>query len=113
MSQDTATLAALILIVVAIGVRVMTGSLLLDRKKALTDILAQLRATRVELEFARERKKAAEDVVHFAERQKMDLQRQIEKTKEDLKILAEAGGKEDGGHEVKAARSLGRRSSDD
>ena len=82
-----------------------------NRKKDLTDLLAQLRAVRVELDFARERKKAAEDVIHFGERQKVDLQRQIEQTKEDLKILEaeENSGKEDGVREIKVARSLERR----
>ena len=98
MSADSATLLAAILIIVVIGVRIVTGSILNSSKRALAEVNGRLRAVRVDLEFARERRKAAENVLYFSERQKEDLYGKIELHKEDLETMEkeEAGGAEGG-----------------
>ena len=115
MSLDTATLAALGMIVLAIAARIVTGHLLQGSKKSLSDSLAQVRALRAELGFAKDRQKAVEDVIHFGERQKIDLRSQIEIAQEQLQMLVEEDGEapEEGvDREIKVARSLRRPSSD-
>ena len=101
MSVENATMAAIVLIIMALGARILTTTLLAGRKKEISKITAALRGARAELEFAKERTKAAESVISFSERQKRDLIEQIGYTREDLKILeaeaeAEAEPKEPG-----------------
>ena len=87
MSADSATLLAAILIIVVIGVRIVTGSLLNSSKRALAEVNGRLRAARTELDFARERRKAAENVLYFSERQKEDLAGKIQMHQQDLEAL--------------------------
>ena len=110
------TVLAFILILLAVGARVLASNLLLRRKEELRKLVAALGAARANLEHARERRKAAEQLVGFYERQKIELHHKITETQEDLEKLEsgegreeeEEEGKEEDPHEIRLSRDRGR-----
>ncbi len=87
-SVENATIAALVLIVAAVAVRTITSAMLGGMKKNLDEIRQKLHTIKSELGFEAERRQSATDLLSFNERQKDDLLRRIEITKEDIEVLA-------------------------
>ena len=118
---------ALVLIVLAVIASVVTGYHIQIQKKALKQLVADLHATRANLGHARERTKAARDLVGFYQRQKDEFPSKIADAEETLERFIreeqeeaaqkEKGEKEGEGaseksaarHEIKVAGSLERR----
>ena len=89
MSSESAAIAAITAIVMTVGVRVITASLVDRKKKELVDINAALRDTREALNFAAERSRVAVEVMSFSVRQRKDLVQRVEDAREDLLSLVE------------------------
>lgn len=87
-SVENATITAIALIVAAVAMRTITSAMLGGMKKNLDEIRQKLHAIKSELGFAAERHQSATDLLSFNERQKDDLLRRIEITKEDIEVLA-------------------------
>jgi hypothetical protein len=68
--------------------RTITSALLGGMKKRLDEIRQKLHAIKAELGFEAERRQSATDLLSFNERQKDDLLRRIEITKDDIEVLA-------------------------
>ncbi len=87
---DTNTIAMwmLVAITVVIAAKVVTGTMLGQKRKEIYKIREKLFGLRQELGHHEERKKVAKDMISFAARQKQDLHHQIEITKDDLAALA-------------------------
>ncbi|MBT4096076.1 MAG: hypothetical protein HOM68_27595 [Gemmatimonadetes bacterium] len=94
---DTNTIALwmLVAITIVIAAKVITGTMLGQKRKEIYKIREKLFGIRQELGHHQERVKVAKDMISFAVRQKQDLEHQIEITKSDLKALAAAD--DDGG----------------
>lgn len=91
-------LAAITLVIAA---KVVTGTLLNQKRKEIYKIREQLFGVKAQLDHHQERVKVAKDMISFAERQRGELTHQIEITRSDLEALA---AEEEGGDE-KAERS--------
>jgi len=87
-SVENATITALVLIVAAVALRTITSAMLSGMKKSLDEIRQKLHAFKAELGFEAERRQSATDLLSFNERQKDDLLRRIEITKDDIEVLA-------------------------
>ena len=100
---ETKTVAIWMLsaITVVIAAKVVTGTLLNQKRKEIYKIREKLFGVKAELDHHHERVKVAKDMISFAERQKGELTHQIEITKSDLTALEG----EDGEGEEKHDRS--------
>ena len=65
--------------------KVITGTVLNKQRKELATIHEKLRAVRLELEHASERKKATENVTSFQERRRDELPRLISESQQELR----------------------------
>jgi hypothetical protein len=81
----------LVTITVVIAVKVVTGTFLNRKRKVLSAIRQELLATRARLEHADQRHQAAESMMSFGERQKVDLRHRIELCTEELEQLTTSG----------------------
>ena len=88
LSVENATIAALGLMVTAVAARTVTSAMLGGMKKSLDEIRQKLYSSRSDLGFESERRQSQTDLLSFNERQKVDLLRRIEITKNDIEILA-------------------------
>ena len=84
----------LITITVVIGVKVVTGTVLNRKRKALSAIRQDLLAARERLDHANQRHQAADSVLSFGERQKNDLHHRIELCTQELEELTTSGSEE-------------------
>ena len=88
LSVENATIAALGLMVTAVAARTVTSAMLGGMKKSLDEIRHKLYSSRSDLGFESERRQSADNLLSFNERQKVDLLRLIEITKNDIEVLA-------------------------
>jgi chromosome segregation ATPase len=85
---DTVAFWMFVSITVVIGLKVITGSSLNRKRKALATIHEKLRDIRIELEHASERTKAAGNETSFQERRMRELAMLIDDAQMDLAELA-------------------------